>query len=165
MKITIEITVEEARMLLQHEEKPEITDELHEDFEDDPKETVTVHDIPSEVSAKPDGRYECQASGLTTVGTSEPSPDPEPEPEPVPDPGWTAKTEQKNVRKSRAVWVKVDGEWHRFSSMTNAAKLIGCFPSQVSSALANGWKVRGYELRYAKEEQDEEDLPRGNGHE
>lgn len=34
MKITIEITVEEARMLLQHEEKPEITDEIHEDFEE-----------------------------------------------------------------------------------------------------------------------------------
>jgi hypothetical protein len=34
MKITIEITVEEARMLLQHEEKPEITDELHKDFEE-----------------------------------------------------------------------------------------------------------------------------------
>ena len=161
MKITIEITVEEARMLLQHEEKPEITDEIHEDFYD-PMKTVALYD--TEVSSQPDNnRYECQASSRTTAGTQEPSPDPEPEP--VPDPGWTAKTSQRNVRKSRAVEVKVDGEWHRFSSMTNAAKLIGCFPSQVSSALANGWMVRGYELRYAPKEQDEEDLPRGNGHE
>ncbi len=142
MKITIEITSAELAQLVDHfhlKEVPAILDELHEDFED-----------PQDPDIEPN---------------NEPENDPEPEPEPVPDPGWTAKTSQRNVRKSRAVEVKVDGEWHRFSSMTNAAKLIGCFPSQVSSALANGWMVRGYELRYAKEEQDEEDLPRGNGHE
>ena len=133
MKITIEITVEEARMLLQHEEKPEITDEIHEDFE--------------ETDIKPD---------------PEPSPESDSKPQPKPLP---SKKQQRNVRDPHPVEVKVDGKWRRFSSMTEAAKLIGCYPSQVSSALANGWMVRGYELRYAKEEQDEEDLPRGNGHE
>lgn len=34
MKITIEITVEEAKMLFQCEEEPEITEEIHEDFEE-----------------------------------------------------------------------------------------------------------------------------------
>lgn len=133
MKITIEITVEEAMMLLWHKEEPEITDELHEDFE--------------ETDIKPD---------------PEPSPESDSKPQPKPLP---SKKQQRNVRDPHHVEVKVDGEWRRFSSMNEAAKLIGCYPSQVSSALANGWMVRGYELRYAPKEQDEEDLPRGNGHE
>lgn len=65
----------------------------------------------------------------------------------------------------RPVEVKVDGEWRRFDSMTEAAKFIGCYPSQVSSSVASGWECRGHKVRYAKEEQDEEELPRGYGHE
>ena len=69
MKITIEITVEEARMLLQHEEKPEITDELHEDFEETdikpdsepkPESDLKPQPMPEPARKKPKTKKRCQ---------------------------------------------------------------------------------------------------------
>ncbi|MBQ5958180.1 MAG: hypothetical protein IJL44_03210 [Bacteroidales bacterium] len=137
MKITIEITVEEARMLLQHEEKPEITDEIHEDFE--------------ETDIKPD-------PGPKLESDLKPQPKPELARKKL-------KTKRGVRRDSKPIDVCDNGEWVHLASIKQAADHIGCSTSQVATALKKGHKCHGHEVRYHEEGIDENILPRGNGHE
>ena len=137
MKITIEITVEEARMLLQHEEKPEITDELHEDFEET--------DIKPDPEPKPESELKPQRSRNL--------------------PAKKTKT-KKGVRSdSKPIDVCDNGEWVHLASLKQAADHIGCSTSLLATALKKGHKCHGHEVRYHEEGIDENILPRGNGHE
>ena len=90
-----------------------------------------------------------------------PEPDPEPEQETHDSEPKPSKYKRKCKRKQCLRPVEVlDGKiWHRFPSVKDAALFIGCSSSQVSTSIANGYKCKGHEVRYGREEQDEEVLP------
>jgi len=134
MEITIKCTVEELEKLLDYmhiKEVPCILDELHEDFEEAP---------------------------------DNPDPSPEPQPYPAtgnidPDPNPAKCEKGKGKRKHCPVDVMDGKRWRRFPSVKDAALFIGCSSSQVSTSIANGYKCKGHEVRYSREEPDEEVLP------
>lgn len=86
---------------------------------------------------------------------------PEPDPEPEQETHDSEPKPSKCKRKQCLLPVEVlDGKiWHRFPSVKDAALFIGCSSSQVSTSIANGYKCKGHEVRYGREEQDEEVLP------
>lgn len=86
-----------------------------------------------------------------------PEPDPEPEQETHDSEPKPSKCKRKQCLRPVEV---LDGKiWHRFPSVKDAALFIGCSSSQVSTSIANGYKCKGHEVRYGREEQDEEVLP------
>lgn len=139
MKITIEISAGELKELLTQQEDPEITDEIHEDFAEDPQEPEPKPDIEP---------------------VTEPENDPELGNDPEPEPASESPKPTRTGRKTRPVDVRINGEWFTFPSSAEAAKNIGCLPSQMSSSASHGWKCKGFEVRFTPDEKDEEILPR-----
>lgn len=132
MKITIEISAGELRELLTQQEQPEITDEIHENFAEDPYEPEP------EPEPQPKARVRnTKAAKPVKRGTN------------------------KRGGKPHPVDVKVGDEWRTFPSTKEAAVYLGCPQPQVSSAISRGIKCRGHELRYSPEEPDNDILPRG----
>ena len=155
MKITIEITSAELAQLVDRlhlKEVPCILDELHEDF-----------------LVEPDSETDGKAlhPRRTTVGLdSEPKPESDLKPQPKPELDRKKLKTKRGVRRdSKPIDVCDNGEWVYLASIIQAADHIGCSTSQVATALKKGHKCHGHEVRYHEEGNDENILPRGNGHE